>query len=142
MAPGQGLGRGAAAGHDHHAGHAAPAPDADHENVSRGRDAAADHETCRQQASAREIPALPTDRVPPLAAVSLPREINQSMVTRTACPALRIRRLCPLVAFGADAVRTFTAILMVGAVLGLFAARVQVLGERREDLAVMRVPGG
>ena len=73
--------------------------------------------------------------------VLLPREINQSTVTQAARPALHVRRRFRLVGFGADAVRAFTAILMVGAVLGLFAALVQVLEERQEDLAVIRAPG-
>ena len=76
-----------------------------------------------------------------MAAVLLPREINQSTLAQAACPALRVRRRFRLVGFGADAVRAFTAILMVGGVLCLFAAPVQVLEERRVDLAVMRVPG-
>ena len=73
--------------------------------------------------------------------VLLPREINQSTVTQAARPALHVRRRFRLVGFSADTVRAFTAILMVGAVLGLFAALVQVLEERQEDLAVIRAPG-
>lgn len=76
-----------------------------------------------------------------MAAVLLPREINQSTLAQTARPALRVRRRFRLVGFGTDAARAFTAILMVGGVLCLFAAPVQVLEERRVDLAVMRAPG-
>ena len=61
MAPGQGLGRGAAAEHGHHAEHAEPAPapghDEDHEDVGRGRDVADAHETYPQQAAASLRPA-------------------------------------------------------------------------------------
>ena len=76
-----------------------------------------------------------------MAAVSLPREINRSTVMQSARPALQVRRPVGLVGTGADAVRAVTATLMVGAALGLFAALVQVLQERRMGLAVMRVPG-
>ena len=68
-----------------------------------------------------------------MAAVSLPREANQSTVMPAARPTLQIRRLLRRFGFGADAVYAFTA--------SLLAALVQVLKERRVDLAVTRVPG-
>ena len=76
-----------------------------------------------------------------MAAVALPREINQSTVMQAARPAYEIRRLFRLVGYGADIVRAFAVILVIGAVLGLFTALFQALEERRADLAVMRVLG-
>ena len=76
-----------------------------------------------------------------MAAVALPREINQSTVMQAARPAYEIQRLLRLIGFGADVVRAFAVILVVGAVLGLFTALFQAHEERRADLAVMRVLG-
>ena len=75
-----------------------------------------------------------------MAAVSLPRVINQPMVMQAAGPAFEIPHLFRLVGSGADAVRAFTVILIVGAVLGLLVAQFRARENRRADLAVMRVP--
>lgn len=88
-----------------------------------------------------EITAFLVEFSTPMAAVSLPRAINQSTVMQAARPALEIRRLFRLVGFGADVVRAFAVILVAGAVLGLFTALFQALEERRADLAMMRVFG-
>ena len=139
MEAGQGLA--AAGGHADHAhahGH-----DADH--GEGGPDAPDSGEARPSQPAgglrAPEVTAFLVDFATPMAAVTLPREINQSTVMQAARPALEIRRLFRLVGFGADVVRAFAVILVAGAVLGLFAALFQALEERRADLAVMRVLG-
>jgi len=62
------------------------------------------------------------------------------MVMQAARPAFEIRHLFRLVGSGADAVRAFAFILIVGAVLGLLAAHFRAREKRRADLAARRVP--
>ncbi len=107
-------------------------PDHDHDHADDE-----DHADLRPP----EITAFLVDFSTPMAAVALPREINQSTVMQAARPAYEIRRLFRLVGYGADIVRAFAVILVIGAVLGLFTALFQALEERRADLAVMRVLG-
>ena len=119
-------------------------PDHDHDHVDDEDHADhADHADDEDHADLRppEITAFLVDFSTPMAAVALPREINQSTVMQAARPAYEIRRLFRLVGYGADIVRAFAVILVIGAVLGLFTALFQALEERRADLAVMRVLG-
>ena len=139
--------------HDHaddenHADHAADEDHADHADDEDHADHAADedhadHADDEDHADLRppEVTAFLVDFSTPMAAVALPREINQSTVMQAARPAYEIRRLFRLVGYGADVVRAFAVILVIGAVLGLFTALFQALEERRADLAVMRVLG-
>ncbi|MYE19352.1 MAG: FtsX-like permease family protein [Rhodospirillales bacterium] len=125
--------------HDDHADdddHADHADDADHAHDD-------DHAEHADDAVLRapEITAFLVEFSTPMAAVALPREINQSTVMQAARPAYEIQRLLRLIGFGADVVRAFAVILVVGAVLGLFTALFQAHEERRADLAVMRVLG-
>ena len=125
--------------HDDHADdddHADHADDADHAHDDDHADHADD-----AVLRAPEITAFLVEFSTPMAAVALPREINQSTVMQAARPAYEIQRLLRLIGFGADVVRAFAVILVVGAVLGLFTALFQAHEERRADLAVMRVLG-
>lgn len=88
-----------------------------------------------------EVTALLIDFTSPLAAVSLPREINQGTVMQAARPALEIRRLLRIAGFGAEVVGAFALVLVLAAGCGVFAALFHALEERRTDLAMMRVLG-
>ncbi len=143
-----GMEPGHAHGEDHdgeeegHAAHENPAGLARDEHADIGRSPQeASSETSAGAGRAPEITAFLVEFSTPMAAVSLPRAINQSTAMQAARPALEIRRLFRLVGFGADVVRAFAVILVAGAVLGLFAALFQALEERRADLAMMRVFG-
>jgi len=111
--------------HDHdHADdedHADHADDEDHADHADDEDHA-DHADDEDHADLRppEITAFLVDFSTPMAAVALPREINQSTVMQAARPAYEIRRLFRLVGYGADIVRAFAVILVIGAVLGLW----------------------
>ncbi|MDE0373457.1 MAG: ABC transporter permease [Rhodospirillales bacterium] len=128
--------------HDDHADHADDDVHADHaDDADHAHDD--DHADHADDAVLRapEITAFLVEFSTPMAAVALPREINQSTVMQAARPAYEIQRLLRLIGFGADVVRAFAVILVVGAVLGLFTALFQAHEERRADLAVMRVLG-
>jgi putative ABC transport system permease protein len=128
--------------HDDHADeadHDDHADDADHDDHADDEDHA-DHAD-DVELRAPEITAFLVEFSTPMAAVALPREINQSTVMQAARPAYEIQRLLRLLGFGADVVRAFAVVLVIGAVVGLFTALFQALEERRADLAVMRVLG-
>ncbi len=88
-----------------------------------------------------EITAVLVDFSTPIAASSLPREINKDTSVQAARPALEIGRLLRLAGFGAEILGVFALILVLAAAGGVFAALFHALEERRSDLAMMRVLG-
>lgn len=89
----------------------------------------------------KEITALLVQYGSPLAAVSLPRAINQKTSMQAASPAAESARLFGLFSVGLDVVRGFALVLMLAAGLSTFIALYNALEERRYDLAVMRMLG-
>ena len=77
----------------------------------------------------------------PLAAMSLPREINAVGALQAAAPALEIARLLQLIGLGMDGLRAFAWVLIVTACLSVFAALYGSLSSRRGDLAMLRCLG-
>ena len=89
----------------------------------------------------RELTMILVRYASPLAATSLPREINQSGALVAASPAVETARLFTVFGVGLDLVRAFAAILVGASVLLLFVALAQALEERRYDLAILRALG-
>jgi putative ABC transport system permease protein len=77
----------------------------------------------------------------PLAAVQLPRLINQQSALQAASPAFETARLLALVGVGIDTLRGFGLLLIATAGLSVFIALSNAMQERRYDLAVMRTLG-
>ena len=91
--------------------------------------------------AAREITALLVRYRSPLAAATLPRQVNATTVMQAAAPAYETARLMNLVGAGADAMRLFAIVLMATAAVSMFAALTAALQERRYDLALLRTLG-
>lgn len=89
----------------------------------------------------RELTMLLVRYRSPLAAASLPREINKSSALVAASPAYETARLFTVFGVGLDLVRAFAAILVGASLLLLFVALAQALDERRYDLAILRTLG-
>lgn len=89
----------------------------------------------------REITALLIRYRTPLAAATLPRQVNATTVMQAAAPAYETARLMNLVGAGADAMRLFAFVLMATAAVSMFAALTSALQERRYDLALLRTLG-
>lgn len=89
----------------------------------------------------REITALLVRYRTPLAAATLPRQVNATTVMQAAAPAYETARLMNLVGTGAQAMRLFAIVLMATAALSMFAALTSALQERRYDLALLRTLG-
>jgi len=89
----------------------------------------------------REVTVVLVQYASPLAAATLPRQINSRSELQAASPAVETARLFRIVGVGAEALRAFAIVLMVAAGLSVFIALYTALEERRYDLAVMRTLG-
>ena len=89
----------------------------------------------------REVTMALVRYASPLAAVSLPRQINSDTVLQAASPAYESARLLTVFGFGTDVIRGFAFFLILAAALGMFIALYQAMDERQYDLAIMRALG-
>jgi len=89
----------------------------------------------------REVTVVLVQYASPLAAATLPRQINSQSELQAASPAYETARLFRIVGAGVEALRAFAAVLIVAAGLSVFIALYTALEERRYDLAVMRTLG-
>ncbi len=90
---------------------------------------------------AREVTVLLVQYASPLAAATLPRQINSKSELQAASPAYETARLFSIIGVGVEALRAFALVLIVAAGLSVFIALYTALEERRYDLAVMRTLG-
>jgi putative ABC transport system permease protein len=90
---------------------------------------------------AREVTVLLVQYASPLAAATLPRQINAQSELQAASPAYETARLFRIVGVGVEALRAFALVLIVAAGLSVFIALYNALEERRYELAVMRTLG-
>jgi putative ABC transport system permease protein len=89
----------------------------------------------------KELTALLIQYASPLAAATLPRQINSASALQAASPAYESARLFRMLGVGVDVLRAFGAVLVLAAGLSVFIALLNALEERRYDLAVMRMLG-
>jgi putative ABC transport system permease protein len=90
---------------------------------------------------AREVTVVLLQYASPLAAATLPRQINSQSELQAASPAYETARLFSIVGVGIEALRGFAAVLILAAGLSVFIALYSALEERRYELAVMRTLG-
>jgi putative ABC transport system permease protein len=88
-----------------------------------------------------EVTALLIRYKSPVAAVQLPRLVNQESALQAASPAFETARLLSLVGVGLDTLRGVGLLLIATAGLSVFIALSNAMQERRYDLAVMRTLG-
>ena len=77
----------------------------------------------------------------PMAAVTLPRQINANTAMQAAAPAMEVTRLLRLLGAGADVLRAFGGVLLAVAAVSVFIALWNAVRERRADLAMLRMLG-
>jgi putative ABC transport system permease protein len=94
-----------------------------------------------EASEAREVTVLLLQYASPLAAATLPRQVNAQSELQAASPAYETARLFRIVGVGVEALRAFALVLMLAAGLSVFIALYTALEERRYDLAVMRALG-
>ncbi|MEM1435898.1 MAG: FtsX-like permease family protein [Pseudomonadota bacterium] len=88
-----------------------------------------------------EITAVLLRYQTPLAALTLPREVNAEGQLQAAAPAVEIARVLTLLGVGIDGLRAFAWVLVLTAALSVFAALYGSLYARRLDLALLRCLG-
>lgn len=91
--------------------------------------------------SSREITAMLLRYKSPVAAASMPRQINRESDLQAAAPAFELARLLQLIGVGLDVLKIFALILVASAALSIFASLYSALNQRRGDLAMMRCLG-
>ena len=89
----------------------------------------------------RRVTVLLVQYASPLAAVSLPRKINNETNMQAASPAYESARLFHMIGVGADVIRAFGGVVLATAALSLFIALYHALNERAYDIAVLRTLG-
>jgi putative ABC transport system permease protein len=92
-------------------------------------------------ADTREVTLVLVRYASPVAAASLPREINHDSALVAASPAQETARLLTVFGVGLDVLRAFALMLVVASALMLFVALAQALDERRYDIAILRTLG-
>ncbi|MEM7611645.1 MAG: FtsX-like permease family protein [Pseudomonadota bacterium] len=130
--------------HEHHQGDDDAAPghhngDGNKDDQEQGDEHAHDH--ADHDHAKREITAMLIRYQSPLAAMTLPRDVNADGTLQAAAPAMEISRILRLVGVGVDGLRAFSAILILTAALSVFAALYSSLRARRSDLAMLRCLG-
>jgi putative ABC transport system permease protein len=91
--------------------------------------------------SGREVTMALVRYATPLAAATLPRQINSETALQSASPAYESARLLTVFGVGSDVIRAFAGFLMIAAGLGMFIALYQAMDQRQYDIAVMRTLG-
>ncbi|MFV8834260.1 FtsX-like permease family protein [Aquisalimonas sp.] len=125
--------------HDHETGHEHDRDAADDQGADEhGHDQEHDHAHGDED---RELTALLVQYQSPLAAVTLPRAVNNRGQLQAAAPAYQTARLMQLMGVGMDTLRAFGWILVAAAGLGVFIGLYNALKYRRYDLALMRALG-
>lgn len=90
----------------------------------------------------KEITALLiTEYANTMAALMLPRQVNQIDILQAAMPALEINRIFNNIGIGEQILQTFAYIIIAIAALSVFVALYNALKERQYDLAIMRTLG-
>ena len=94
-----------------------------------------------QGGSDEEITSLLVQFRSPMAAVQLPRYINQRTNMQAASPPFETARLFSLIGVGIDMLQGFAYVIVIIAALSIFIALYNSLKARRYDLAIMRSIG-
>ena len=89
----------------------------------------------------QEITSLIVQYRSPMAAVQLPRYINQRTAMQAASPPFETARLFSLVGVGVETLQAFAYVIILIAALSTFIALYNALKERQYDLAIMRSLG-
>lgn len=92
----------------------------------------------KKEHSSKELTALLLTYKSPLAAATMPREVNKSTSMQAASPAFEVARLTSFMGVGADTLQTFGWYLIGLADFGIFVALYNAMNERRYDLALLR----
>ncbi len=128
---------------DEHVGHEDEhGDDEEHRDHEHAEDADEhDHDSDVAYREDIEVTAMLMSYATPMAATTLPLEINAEGSLQAAAPAMEIARILQLVGVGMTALGAFAWVLVVTAALSIFAALYGSLRARRGELAMLRCLG-
>jgi putative ABC transport system permease protein len=126
---------------DHHHDEAEHNFDDGLEHATNEYDEHEPHQEDNADHNGKDITVLLVKYASPLAAISLPRDINAESALQAASPAFEITRLLQIVGIGIGWLQAFAGILLASAAVSIFAALYASLKARRHDLAVLRCLG-
>jgi putative ABC transport system permease protein len=124
--------------HHHHQGDSAAASKPDAGGAAHDED---DDDEPGASAGRKQVTMALVRYASPLAAASLPRQINSETSLQAASPAYESARLFTIFGFGTDIIRGFALLLIIASCLGIFIALFQAMDARKYDIAVMRTLG-
>lgn len=105
------------------------------------KETALDDDDRAELIAARELSLLHVTYASPLAAVTLPRQLNARPDLQAAVPALEMARLWRMLGIGSNLIGAIGAGLLVLAGLSIFAALYGAVQDRLADLALLRLVG-
>ena len=126
--------------HEHEGGHEHE-EDHDHSHAEYVYDSVATRGLPRSKSAEDELTSLIVQYRSPMAAVQLPRFINERSNMQAASPPFETARLFSLVGVGVDLLQGFAYVIIFIAALSIFIALYNALKERQYDLAIMRSLG-
>ncbi len=112
-----------------------------HDDDTHDTHAEPDDHSDDEHAANREITAMLLKYRSPLAAMTLPREVNAQGTLQAASPAVEISRILQLIGIGFEGLQAFSWVLILIAALSIFAALYGSLRTRMSDLALLRCLG-
>lgn len=91
--------------------------------------------------STRQVTSILLEYRNPMAAVQLPRIVNEQTSLQAASPAFETARLYSILGVGVDILMAFAYVLILISALSIFIALYNSLKERKYDLAILRSMG-
>lgn len=99
------------------------------------------HTKEKEHTPEREITSLLITYKTPLAAVSLPRIVDETSSMQAASPAFEMARLIRMIGVGGDAIQAFGIALVIIAASGFFMTLFNAVNDRKYEIALLRVLG-
>lgn len=89
----------------------------------------------------KELTSLLISYSTPMAAVTLPREVNKTSSMQAASPAFEMARLLKIIGVGSEGIKLFAAVLIAIAAFGFFVTLWSAVNDRSYDIALIRSLG-
>ncbi len=127
--------------HEEHGAEESADHEHDHDHEFEGEHASPVVPSVHRGDSTKQVTSLILQYRNPMAAVQLPRIINDQTTLQAASPAFETARLYSILGVGVDILMAFAYVLILISALSIFIALYNSLKERKYDLAVLRSMG-
>lgn len=124
--------------HGHEEPHEHEADSGQHESVMLGK---LNLEVTKEELAEKDITSLLVKYRSPMAAVQLPRIVNNTTNLQAASPPFETARLFNIIGVGVELVNILGLVIIVLSAVSVFIALISSLKERKYELAIMRAMG-